>query len=62
LQGLTWQQVAHKLAQRQDPLSQQILGIANTYTAALCKLTHGAPAKVCDTPAIKAASAHLAGG
>jgi hypothetical protein len=61
LKGRSWRQVAKQLTQHQTRLAQQILGTANTYTAALCQLTHGAPAKVCNTAAVKAGQAHLKG-
>jgi hypothetical protein len=61
LKGLSWKQAAQQLKRPGTKLRKQVLGTANLYTAAMCKLTKGQPANVCNTAAIKAASASLPG-
>lgn len=56
LSGLTQQQIADKLADPNDPVSQAIVGSANVVTAKLCTLTDNKPADVCNSAGVKAAS------
>ncbi|HET7569184.1 MAG TPA: DUF929 family protein [Gammaproteobacteria bacterium] len=59
LSSLSWQNVGRQLKAGQSDLSNQIIGAANVYTAAICELTDGKPASVCNSPAIRAASGKL---
>lgn len=47
LTGLTQQDIASKLSNPNDPVTQQIVGEANYLTAAICKLTNNQPGNVC---------------
>ena len=47
LTGLTQQDIASKLGNASDPVTQQIVGEANYLTAAICKLTNNQPSNVC---------------
>jgi hypothetical protein len=53
LQGKTWAQVAAALKDPSNPIAQGADGAANTFTAAICKLTNNLPATAC-TPTVKA--------
>ncbi len=53
LQGKTWAQVAAALKDPSSPIAQGADGAANTFTAALCKLTGNKPATAC-TPTVQA--------
>lgn len=59
LKNLSWNQAVEQIKQKNTPLNRRVMGAANLYTAALCELTAGKPAQVCDAPAVKAASARL---
>ncbi len=59
LKNMPWDEAVGQIKQKNTPLSRQVMGVANLYTAALCKLTAGKPAQVCTAPAIKAAAADL---
>ncbi|MFZ2013322.1 MAG: DUF929 family protein [Nocardioides sp.] len=59
LHGLTHQQVANQIRQPTTALSKSVLGTANTFTAAMCRLTHGQPSSVCQSPGVTAAAARL---
>ncbi len=54
LANLTWQQIATKLKDPTDPVTQAIVGNANIMTAATCIATGDLPAAVCTTPTIQA--------
>jgi hypothetical protein len=54
LANLTWQQIATKLKDPSDPVTQAIIGNANIMTAATCIATGDAPASVCSTSTIQA--------
>ena len=54
LKNLTWQQIATKLKDPTDPVTQAIVGNANIMTAATCIATGDSPASVCSTPTIQA--------
>jgi thiol-disulfide isomerase/thioredoxin len=53
LQGKTWTQVAAALKDPSNPIAQGADGAANTFTAAICRLTNNLPATAC-TPTVKA--------
>jgi Domain of unknown function (DUF929) len=53
LQGKTWAQVAAALKDPSNPIAQGADGAANTFTAAICKLTNNLPATAC-TPTVQA--------
>jgi hypothetical protein len=52
LQGLSWQQIAAKLSNANDPVTQAIVGDANYLTAAICKATNDQPGSVCGASTI----------
>lgn len=52
LSGLNWQQIANQLKDPHSTVAQAVLGNANYLTAAICKVTHGAPSNVCDSSMI----------
>jgi hypothetical protein len=55
LQGLSWQQIASKLSDPNDPndpVTKNIAGNANYMTAAICHSTNNEPASVCQTAPI----------
>lgn len=47
MQGLTWQQIADKLSDPNDTVTQSIVANANYITAAICQVTGNKPASVC---------------
>jgi hypothetical protein len=47
IQDLTWQQIAAKLSNPDDPVTKNIVGNANYLTAAICLSTNNEPASVC---------------
>lgn len=53
LQGKSWAQVAAALKDPSNPIAQGADGAANTFTAAICKLTNNLPATAC-TPTVQA--------
>src|ERR1022692_1547461 len=53
LQGKTWAQVAAALKDPSNPIAKGADGAANTFTAAICKLTGNKPATAC-TPTVQA--------
>jgi Domain of unknown function (DUF929) len=56
----TWSQIATGLANPLDPVTRRIDGLANLFTAAICKTTNGRPAGVCQSSGVLAAgAAHL---
>ena len=59
LAGMTLAQIAQAMRNPQVVQSQAILGSANLFTAAFCKLTNGRPANVCTSKGVTAAAAHL---
>ena len=56
---LSWRQAADTLASSDGKLTQDVIGSANQYTAAICQLTKGQPAKVCQAPGVAAAAKQL---
>jgi hypothetical protein len=59
LQGLTQQEVANKLSNPTDPVTEGIMGTANYLTAAICALTNNQPASVCSASGVQKAAAAL---
>jgi hypothetical protein len=59
LKGLSWAQVASKLKNPHDPVTQEIGGSANYITAAICKMTGNKPASVCTSAPIPTIEAKL---
>jgi hypothetical protein len=51
---LTWDQIAAKLKNPSDPVTQAIVGNANIMTAATCIATQDIPASVCSSSTIQA--------
>jgi hypothetical protein len=60
LAGKTWSQIAGSLANPHDRLARHIDGLANLFTAAMCKATDGRPAGVCTSRGVRSAAARLA--
>lgn len=54
LAGLTWSQVAADLHDPASPVARAALGAANYLTAAICSVTGGSPAAVCQAAPIPA--------
>lgn len=50
LAGMTVDEVVAKLANLEDPLTKDMIGLANTMVAALCELTNGKPTTTCSAP------------
>ena len=53
LSGKSADEIASALADPTTPISKGAVGTANTFTAAICSLTNGQPASVCNDPTIK---------
>lgn len=54
LANLTWEQIATKLKNPADPVTQAIVGNANILTAAMCIALNDVPASVCSSSTIQA--------
>jgi hypothetical protein len=54
LTNLTWDQIAAKLSNPNDPVTKAIVGNANIMTAATCLATGNVPASVCSSSTIQA--------
>ncbi len=54
LAGLTWDQIATKLKNPADPVTQAIVGNANILAAAMCIATGDTPTSVCSSSTIQA--------
>jgi hypothetical protein len=52
IQDLTWQEIASKLSDPNDPVTKNIVGNANYLTAAICQSTNNEPASVCQAAPI----------
>jgi hypothetical protein len=52
LAGLSWEEIAARLSNPQDPATQGIIGNANYLTAAICEAADQQPASVCATAPI----------
>jgi hypothetical protein len=59
LTGLTHQQVVRSMQSPNSAVAQAVDGSANTFTAALCKLTNNQPTNVCSSAGVTAAAAKL---
>jgi thiol-disulfide isomerase/thioredoxin len=59
LAGLTWAQVAADIRNPSSTVGKDVGGTANAITAAICKITHNAPAAVCNSAGVKAAAGSL---
>ncbi len=56
LAGLTWSEVAAKLKNPSDPVTQAIVGAANYITAGICHSNGQKPASVCTAPGVQKAA------
>jgi hypothetical protein len=59
LAGLNQQQIAAKLTNPSDPVTQSIVGTANFLTASICAMTGNQPAAVCSAAGTKKAAAAM---
>ena len=59
LAGQTWSQIASGLSDPTNPATQAIVATANYMTAAICASTKGAPASVCQSSGVQAATKAL---
>jgi thiol-disulfide isomerase/thioredoxin len=59
LQGQSWQAIADALSDPSAPTTRAIVGNANYITAAVCRVTGGAPASVCNGPMISRLAASM---
>jgi hypothetical protein len=59
LANMTWAQVAAAMRDPSSTVARDVDGAANMITAAICKLTHGQPASVCNSAGVKAAAASI---
>jgi Domain of unknown function (DUF929) len=59
LQGMSRLDIAHQLASGRGQPAQEILGSANLMTAAICDLTGGKPADVCQSAGVEQAAHSL---
>jgi Domain of unknown function (DUF929) len=57
--GKTWGQIAAALHDPTSPVARDVLGAANYLSAAICRVTGGAPASVCSSPGVKAVQGTL---
>jgi hypothetical protein len=53
LQGKSLDAIAQALSDPTNPVAKGAIGAANTFTAAICTLTHDRPATVCSDPVIR---------
>jgi hypothetical protein len=60
--GKRWSQIAQTLAHPANPIAQRVDGLANLFTAAICKTTGQQPAAVCASKGVKAAATRLREG
>jgi hypothetical protein len=59
LTGKSWSQIASRLAKPATVTAKSIDGLANLFSAAICKVTRGKPASVCTSHGVIAAARHL---
>jgi Domain of unknown function (DUF929) len=52
----TWSQIAESLANPHDRIARQVDGLANLFTAAICRVTKGRPGSVCKSRGVRAAA------
>ena len=57
--GLSHQQIANLLNRPTSAIAKRVDGLANFFTAAICRATNGQPADVCGTPGVKAGAKKL---
>ena len=57
LQGRTWLQIARQLANPSRPVARDVDGLANVFTAAICRATSQKPHNVCASRGVRTASA-----
>ncbi|WP_371402201.1 DUF929 domain-containing protein [Kribbella sp. NBC_00662] len=62
LAGKTQAQVADALKDPSNDIAKAVIGSANVYTAAICKITNNQPANVCTSSAVTAAASKLGSG
>ena len=51
----SWSQIAGSLASAHDRIARQVDGLANLFTAAICRVTKGRPSSVCSSAGVRAA-------
>jgi hypothetical protein len=61
LTGLSWAQIAAKLSNPHDPVTQDMIGNANYLTAAICKVTNNTPGTQCASQTIQQIEGKLPG-
>ena len=61
LSGKSHQQIADALSDPNNPITQGVIGVANVFTATICKMTNNQPASVCSTPVIQQLASQLKG-
>jgi hypothetical protein len=59
LAGQSWSDIANGLSNPANPATQAIVATANYMSAAICASTKGAPASVCQSPGVQAATRAL---
>ena len=59
LAGLSWSDIAGGLSNPKNPVTQAIVASANYISAAICASSPDAPASVCNSPGVKAATKAL---
>ncbi len=59
LTGKSWSQIASSLAHSGTVTARSIDGLANLFSAAICKVTRGKPTRVCASHGVVAAARHL---
>lgn len=52
----TWSQIAGSLANPHNPIARRVDGLANLFTAAICRATKGRPGSVCTSRGVRAAA------
>ena len=62
LAGLDQRQIVDRLKDAADPVTVAIIGTANFYAAAICRLTGGRPTAVCSSAGVRAGTAKLGSG
>lgn len=60
IEGLSWEEIASRLSNPQDPATRGIVGNANYLTAAICQATDQQPASVCTVAPIPEIQQQLA--
>lgn len=54
--GQSWTEIASTLKKSNNPTAQQVLGVANVYTASICRLDGERPASICSARGIRSAA------